>query len=103
MGFIVGFTRFNFINDETFNDKKLSSMIHDEISNNRWPMNNSFIHSQVMLFMHYLQNHISILAKQELIKDINKISNKYSFHIYNRLYSIHYIKLNTSLNIKKII
>ena len=96
MDFIVSFTRCNFITDETFNDKKLSSIINEEINNNKWPMNNSFVSSQIRLFMYYLKNHIAILAKQEFIKEMEQISNKYSFHIYNRLYSIQNIKSKRS-------
>ena len=54
-------------------------------------MKDPFVRSQIGLFISSLQTHIAILAKQEVIKKREKICNFYSFHIYNRLYSIQYI------------
>ena len=90
------FTRCNFITDETFNYKKLNSAISDSVKNNKWPMRDSYIKSQIKLFMSLLQKHIAMLAKQELNLEREKISNKYSFHIYNRITSIEQIKSKTS-------
>lgn len=90
------FTRCNFITDETFNYKKLNSAISVSVKNNKWPMRDSYIKSQIKLFMCLLQKHIAMLAKQELNLEREKISNKYSFHIYNRITSIEQIKSKTS-------